>query len=170
MSNHEKEQQSKVEIRALSSEELEQALHFVWEVYARTEAHLRSDEAVQDFLCKIDFEYAALRMGEGTLRFWGAYKDEKLIGVCAFRDLNQVYLLYVDPRAQGNGIATRLLKRAVFDSKRHDDDLPRILVEAPDIAVGFFARLGFKALTEPEKDCDVYYTTMELRAEAAAMQ
>ncbi len=168
MEKHEKEQQAKIEIRALGNEELEQALHFIWEVYARTEAHMRSDDAIQDFLCKIDFEYAALRMGEGVLRFWGAYMNEKLIGVCAFRGLGQVYLLYVDPRAQGNGVATRLLKRAVFDSKRHDDELARIVVEAPDIAVGFFAKLGFEALSKPEEDCGVDYTAMELKPEAAA--
>lgn len=170
MDKHEKKQQSKIEIRALGSEELEQALHFIWEVYARTEAHMRNDEAIQDFLCKIDFEYVVLRMGEGALRFWGAYMDENLIGVCVFRGLGQVYLLYVDPRAQGNGVATRLLKRAVFDSKRHNDELPRIVVEAPDIAVDFFAKLGFQTLSEPEEDCGVDYTTMELRPEAAATE
>ena len=129
---------------------------------------MRNDDAIQDFLCKIDFEYAALRMGEGVLRFWGAYMGGNLIGVCAFRGLGQVYLLYVDPRAQGNGVATRLLKRAVFDSKRHDDELPHIVVEAPDIAVGFFAKLGFQALSDSEEDCGVDYTTMELRPEAAS--
>ncbi len=155
-----------VEIRALGTEELEQALQFVWEVYARTEAHARSDEAIQDFLSKIDFEYSALRMGEGRLRFWGAFSEGKLLGVCAFSGLNRVHLLYVDPRAQGQGLATRLLKRAVFDSKRHDDNLPRIMVEAPDTAVGFFGKLGFVPLGRPEEDCGVLYTVMELRPEA----
>ena len=150
-------------IRVLGAEELEQALQFVWEVYARTEAHLRSDAAIQDFLSKIDFEYAAVRMGEGQLRFWGAFLEDKLIGVCAFQGLSHIYLLYVDPRAQGKGIATRLLKRAVFDSKRHDDDLPHITVEAPDTASAFFAAKGFTSMRQPEEDGGVLYYPMELK-------
>ena len=155
-------EKQQVNIRALSAEELEQALQFVWEVYARTEAHLRTDDAIQDFLSKIDFEYAAVRMGEGQLRFWGAFLEDKLIGVCAFQGLSHIYLLYVDPRAQGKGVATRLLKRAVFDSKRHDDSLPRITVEAPDTASAFFAAKGFTPMGQPEEDGGVLYYPMQL--------
>ena len=162
MSEHERT----VAIRALGMDDLEQALQFVWEVYARTEAHARDDEAVQDFLSKIDFEYCAVRVGDGQLRLWGAFSEEKLIGVCAFLGLNRVYLLYVDPRAQGQGVATRLLKRAVFDSKRHDDTLPRLIVEAPDTAVGFFGKQGFVPIGEPTEDCGVWYTVMELTPES----
>ena len=160
------EQKSPMDIRALGTDELEQALQFVWEVYARTEAHARDDEAVQDFLSKIDYEYCAVRVGDGQLRLWGAFREDKLIGICAFLGLNRVYLLYVDPRAQGQGVATRLLKRAVFDSKRHDDALPRLIVEAPDTAVDFFGKQGFVPLGDPVEDGGVWYTVMELRPEA----
>ncbi len=152
-----------VDIRALGTEDLEQALGFVWEVYARTEAHQRTDEAISDFAARTDLEYCAVRMGEGQLRMWGAFWQDKLIGVCAFQGLSQVYLLYVDPRAQGKGVATRLLKRAVFDSKRHDDALCRITVETPAEAAGFFERQGFQAVGRPVEDCGVRYSVMELR-------
>lgn len=160
------EKQMPVAIRPLGMDDLEQALQFVWEVYARTEAHTRDDEAVQDFLSKIDFEYCAVRVGEGELRLWGAFSEDKLIGVCAFLGLNRVHLLYVDPRAQGQGVATRLLKRAVFDSKRHDDELPNVIVEAPDTAVGFFGKQGFTPVSEPVEDAGVWYTVMELKPQA----
>ena len=137
------------EIRQLCAEELEPALNFIWEIFARTDAKARTDGAISDFERRVDLEYTAERFGEGELRFWGAFDGESLVGVCAFSGLFTVHLLTVDLRERGNGPGTKLLKRAVFDIKPHDDEIARIVVEAPDKLTGLFVKLGFTALPEP---------------------
>ena len=152
------------EIRQLCAEELEPALNFIWEIFARTDAKARTDGAICDFERKVDLEYTAARFGEGELRFWGAFDGESLVGVCVFSGLFTIHVLTVDPRERGNGLGTKLLKRAVFDSKRHDDEIARIVVEAPDTMTGFFVKLGFAALSDPTQDEGVWYTPMALQA------
>lgn len=150
-------------IRSLTPDELEEALAFVWAVFDQCEAAEHSDEGIADFWNRIDPEYATVRMGEGVLRFWGALDEqEQLAGVCCFRGLSHVELIYVRPDCQHQGLATRMLKRAIFDSKRHDDELPSITVEAPQYIAGFFAAIGFVEAGEGFMESGVHYFPMVL--------
>ncbi|NCB05855.1 MAG: GNAT family N-acetyltransferase [Clostridia bacterium] len=157
-------------IRQLTPDELEEALAFVWAVFDQCEASEHSEEGVSEFWNRIDPEYAAVRMGEGVLRFWGAFDEQELLaGVCCFRGLSHVELIYIRPDCQRQKLASRLLKRAIFDGKRHDDELPAITVDAPQYSAGFFAALGFEECGDGYEDCGIRYFPMSLRAKGGAV-
>ncbi|MEA4921549.1 MAG: GNAT family N-acetyltransferase, partial [Clostridiaceae bacterium] len=86
---------SKKEIRKLRVDELEGALALVWEVFSEFEAPGYSDEGIEEFWRFIDLEYMMMKVGEGRITFWGAFEDDYLVGVCAFRGLDHISLLFV---------------------------------------------------------------------------
>ena len=130
-------------IRQLSYEELEEALALVWEVFSSEIAPLCTDEGIDDFWASIEYEYLLHRMGDGFVRFWGAFDGDSLIAVCAMRQLSHVLLLFVKPEYQGQGAGTNLLKQAVIDCKEADSSIESITVEAFEGAAAFFGKMGF---------------------------
>ena len=89
------------EIRQLAPAELEEALALVWEVFAEFEAPEYSQEGIEEFWRFIDAEYMIMQVGEGAMTFWGAFEDDYLVGVCAFRGLTHISLLFVDGNPAG---------------------------------------------------------------------
>lgn len=129
---------------------LEEALALVWEVFSDCESENLSQEALDEFWERIDYEYMLQRAGDGEIRFWGAFDDDYLVGVCAMRDLSHVELLYVDSDYQRQGIATNLLKHAFIDCRELDETIRRVTVNATPYSRGFFLKQGFTA-TAPEQ-------------------
>ncbi len=149
-------------IAPLPSEELEEALALVWDVFSTCESEELPQEAIDEFWERIDYEYMLHRMGDGTLRFWGAYDDGYLVGVCAMRDLSHIELLYVDPEYQRQGIATNLLKHALIDCRELDDSIRRITANATPFSRGFFLKMGFTATAAEHKEDGLILIPMAL--------
>ena len=137
--------ETKKEIRALPPHELESGLALVWESFSDSYAAQCDQDTLDAFWESIDYEYMLMSMGEGRIRFWGAWEDDFLVGICAVRELEQIELLYVDAEYQGRGIGTSLLKKAALDIKELDGLADTLRVLAPESAVGFFEKLGFAA-------------------------
>ena len=114
--------QGKKTIGPLTGCMLEEALALVWEVFSDFESENLTQEALDEFWARIDYEYMLQRAGDGEIRFWGAFDDDYLVGVCAMRDLSHVELLYVDGAYHRQGIATNLLNDR-FPEGRHADSL-----------------------------------------------
>ncbi len=138
-------QQGNKTIGPLTGCMLEEALALVWEVFSECEAEKLSQEALDEFWARIDYEYMLQRAGDGEIRFWGAFDDDYLVGVCAMRDLSHIELLYVDPAYHRQGIATNLLKHAFIDCKELDESLHRVTVNATEFSRAFFLKQGFAA-------------------------
>jgi hypothetical protein len=85
---------------------LEEALALVWDVFSDFESENLPQEALDEFWARIDYEYMLQRAGDGEIRFWGAFDDDFLVGVCAMRDLNHIELLYVDGGDGAGGLLT----------------------------------------------------------------
>lgn len=151
-------------IMPLPPEELEEALALVWDVFSTCESEELPQEALDEFWERIDYEYMLHRMGDGAIRFWGAYDDGYLVGVCAMRDLHQVELLYVDPEYQRQGVATNLLKHAIIDSKALEEGLSRITVRATPFSRGFFLKMGFTAVAAEHQEDGLTIIPMALDA------
>lgn len=145
-------QQQKKTIGPLPLCHLEEGLALVWEVFSDCLAENLPQEALDDFWAGIDYEYMLQRVGDGELRFWGAFDGDWLVGVCALRQLRQVELLYVDTEYQRQGVATNLLKHAVLDARGLDESVTRITVSAPEGARGFFEKLGFAPAGPEQKE------------------
>ena len=61
---------------------LEEALALVWDVFSDFESENLPQEALDEFWARIDYEYMLQRAGDGEIRFWGAFDDDFLVGVC----------------------------------------------------------------------------------------
>ena len=149
----EQNNQVRREIRLLAGCEMEEALALVWEGFSDFQAAECSEEAIDEFWSSIDQEYMIQQYGDGTVRFWGAFEDDFLVGVCAIREMRRVELLYVDANYQRQGIATSLLKKAVMDTKEIALDMSRLSVNASPYSVPFFKAMGFES-TGPQEELD----------------
>ncbi len=143
--------QGKKTIGPLTGCMLEEALALVWDVFSEYEAADLPQEALDEFWARIDYEYMLQRAGDGEIRFWGAFDDDYLVGVCAMRDLNHIELLYVDGAYHRQGIGTNLLKHAFIDCKELDETLHRVTVNATPYSRGFFLKQGFTATAAQRK-------------------
>lgn len=130
-------------IRLLAGCEMEEALALVWEGFSDFQSEGCTEESIDEFWSAIDYEYMLQQYGDGTIRFWGAFEDDFLVGVCAIREMRRVELLYVDAAYQRKGVGTSLLKKAVLDTKEIDPGLGRLLVKASPYSVPFFEAMGF---------------------------
>lgn len=154
--------QGKKTIGPLTGCELEEALALVWEVFSDFEAEDLPQQALDEFWARIDYEYMVQRAGDGEIRFWGAWDEDYLVGVCAMRGLDHIELLYVDGEYHRQGIATNLLKHALIDCKDLDEDLHRVTVNATPYSRGFFLRQGFTAVAPEHKEDGLVLIPMAL--------
>ncbi|MBE6993693.1 MAG: GNAT family N-acetyltransferase [Ruminococcaceae bacterium] len=153
---------SKKEIRQIQGAELEEALALVWEVFAEFQAPDFTDEGIEEFWRFIDLEYMTMQVGEGAMTFWGAYEDDYLVGVCAFRGLDHIALLFVDAEYQRRGIGTALVKKAVSDCKKLDPALHRVTVNSSEYGLPFYAALGFEATAGLTEEDGMTFIPMEI--------
>lgn len=149
-------------IKQLTPPELEQALALVWEVFAEFEAPMYDDEGVEEFWRFIDLEYMGMQVGEGNMTFWGAFEDDYLVGVCAFRGLNHISLLFVDGEYHRRGIGTALIKKAVADCKRIDESIDTLTVNSSPYALPFYTALGFKPTAPEMTENGMTFTPMKI--------
>jgi GNAT superfamily N-acetyltransferase len=122
---------------------MEEALALVWEGFSDFQAEGCSEETIDEFWSSIDQEYMIQQYGDGTVRFWGAFEDDFMVGVCAIREMRRVELLYVDAQYHRLGIGSSLLKKAVMDTKEIALDMDRRNVNAAPYSVPFFKAMGF---------------------------
>ena len=150
------------QIRLLDSEDLQDGLALVWEVFSQHLAPECTDEGIEEFWHAIDFEYLLHRMGDGTLRFWGAFEDGHPVGLIALRELTHITLLFVESGHQFRGAGTALLKKALLDCKALDPGISRVTVEALGGSRGFFETLGFRATGDDHMADGIIKTPMEI--------
>ena len=155
---------AKKEIRQLQGQDLEEALALVWEVFAEFEAPTFTDEGIEEFWRFIDLEYMTMQVGEGAMTFWGAFEDDYLIGVCAFRGLDHIALLFVDGEYQRRGVGTMLVKKAVQDCKLLDPSIDAITVNSSEYGQPFYAALGFRPTGGLIDDNGIRYIPMRIEA------
>jgi len=150
------------QIRLLDGEDLQQGLALVWEVFSHDLAPECTDTGIEEFWHAIDFEYLLHRMGDGTLRFWGAFDGERPVGLIALRELTHITLLFIESEYQFQGAGTALLKKALLDCKDLDPAIDRVTVEALGQSRGFFETLGFRVTGDDNMEDGILKTPMEI--------
>lgn len=105
------------------------------------------------------------------VRFWGWFEDGALLGVMGIQDVQDVTLVrhaYVATRARRGGIGGKLLRHLLALTERP------ILVgtwRAATWAVDFYARHGFRLVTDEEKNflLNKYWTISERQIETSVV-
>ena len=134
--------------------QLEEALALVWDVFSTFESEELSQEALDEFWSRIDYEYMLQRAGDG----------DYLVGVCAMRGLDHILLLYVDGASHRQGVASNLLKHAIIDCRSIDPSIRRITVNATPYSRGFFLKQGFRATAAERQEDGLTVIPMALEA------
>jgi len=89
--------------------------------------------------------------------------DNEIIGYIAWREENYIGQLYVKTEYHGFGVAKRLVEEMILMS-----GATLIRVKASVYALGFYGKVGFKAMSEELSINGIRYVPMELRIEQSA--
>ncbi len=93
-------------IREIKKEEMKEALELVWEVFLKYEAPDYTEEGINEFKRSIDdIEWVSQR------DFYGAFEDNKILGVIATKDINHIALFFVKGEYHKQGIGRKLYEK-----------------------------------------------------------
>lgn len=96
----------------------------------------------------------------GTNRMWGAFDDDKLVGLFVMRGRSHICLVFTHHEYHRRGIASAILHRLVEDVKRDDPDLTCLTLNSSPYGKPFYHRVGFYD-TEVEKTLNgIRFTAM----------
>ena len=138
-------------IKRLNKNEIENALTLVWEVFLEYEALDYTQEGIDAFYKSIHDE--AYLSG---LAVYGAFSNEKLIGIIATRNNGKhIALLFVDGSYHRQGVGKQL-----FQTVRTD----KMTVNSSPYAVAVYRKLGFEAVNTEQVVTGLRFTPMELQS------
>lgn len=138
-------------IRKVKMSELDDALALVLHVFLEFEAPEYSEEGVKTFKEILSDKDAIQR-----LEMYGAYLEDKIVGVIATRNNGtHISLFFVDSSYHRQGIGN-----ALFQTLLHNRTISELTVNSSPYAVAVYKRFGFEATdTEQLKD-GIRYTPM----------
>lgn len=92
-----------MEYRKIKQEEMKETLELVWRVFLEFEAPDYTEEGVQEFKRSIDDQDWVKNR-----EFYGAFENNKIIGVIATKDITHIALFFVDGKHHKQGIGKKL--------------------------------------------------------------
>ncbi len=151
-------------IRELKKYDLPVALDLVRDVFYIFEAPEYEETGIHTFCDFIELENMTRMLEARVLRFYGAYEQDKLLGIIATRAANHISLFFVAKDEQQKGIGRALFMHvlASVTAGGHRE----ITVNSSPYATFIYRRLGFQG-TDVEQTTDgIRYTPMRyLRSE-----
>ena len=139
-------------IRSLNENEIAEALSLVWSVFMEYEAPYYSKEGVEEFYKSIHDESYLSR-----LCTYGAYRDDKLVGVIATRNEGtHIALFFVDGNYHRQGIGKKLFQTILREC--HPD---KLTVNSSPYAVPVYHKLGFCDVDKEQVVNGLRFTPME---------
>ena len=140
-------------IRKIGQEEVENALLLVWQVFQEYEAPDYTEDGVRAFYKSVhDEEYVS------ALDWYGAFVEEKLVGVIAVRNAGaHIALFFVDGEYHRQGIGKRL-----FQAVRIQCRSAKMTVNSSPYAVPIYHALGFRSTDSEQVVNGLRFTPMEL--------
>lgn len=139
-----------------------QALDLVWRVFERCDLEDYEEVGVQTFRYFIRRENIESMMDAGEIVFFGAYESSRLIGVIAMRGGFHISLLFVDEQYQRQGVAKKLVRRAVAYCLEQSESLSHITVNASPKGVPAYLAMGFYPLSTEQKKDGIRFTPMRI--------
>lgn len=121
-------------IEKLSREQIKKALPLIWDVFCEYEAVNYPENGKAAF-------WEAIHSADylDSLTAFGAFENEKLIGIIATRNKGaHIALFFVNGKYHRRGIGRKLFEACLRDNKNQ-----RITVNSSEYAVNIYKRLGF---------------------------
>ncbi|MBO5121381.1 MAG: GNAT family N-acetyltransferase [Bacilli bacterium] len=127
-------------IRRINDNEIKLALDLVWDVFLKFEAKDYIDEGIQLFKDSIDNKDFISKM-----EFFGAFLNNKLVGVISTRDKCHISLLFVNEEFHKQGIGKSLIN---YILKFNEQNF--ITVNSSIYGKSFYEHLGFVCLSNEQ--------------------
>ena len=127
-------------IKKIEENEIKKALELVWKVFLEYEAPDYSNEGIEEFKKSIDS-----RDFINQLEFYGAFEDEKIVGIIATRNVTHIALFFVDGNYHKKGIG-----KSLYEKVCSLNDKGFFTVNSSPYAKEVYRHLGFES-TDEEK-------------------
>ena len=150
----------RISIRPAYRDEWDDAMALAWRTFMQFEAHDFTPEGVESFQDFVTDTVLYRMFVLGSYQLFGAYDNNKMIGMLSLRGEPHISLLFVDEKYHRMGIGRGMIEyvsRYVLTEEGRDS----ITVNAAPYATGFYHRMGFVD-TDVEQACDgIRYTPMK---------
>lgn len=123
-----------VEYRKIINDELEDAIKLIWKVFLEYEAPDYSEEGIEEFKKSIED-----KSWVNDRDFYGAFEDDRILGVIATKDKHHIALLFVDGEYHEQGIGKRLFNMVL---ELNEDNY--FTVNSSPYAHEIYRHLGFE--------------------------
>lgn len=137
-------------VKKLLPEQRKEALDLAWKVFQQFEAPEYSKEGIEEF-----HKFITYTAPSADMEFWGAFINEKLVGMLASRAPQHLSLFFVDARYQHVGIGKKL-----FEAFKREHPEGTTTVNSSPYAVDIYARLGFVATNSEQVKNGIRFTPM----------
>lgn len=151
-----------MQICRLYKEQLPKALALVWKVFEECDAKDYEELGRKTFGHFIGRENMEEKMRSGEMVFFGAYEENRLIGVISMRSGFHISLLFVDKPYQRQGVAKRLVRRAAVYCMENTPGLEYITVNSSPAGREAYAAMGFEPLSSEQERDGMRYTPMRI--------
>ena len=143
-----------MEIREIPIDQRESGLRLAWNTFLAYAAPAYLQEGITAF-----WDYLHTKESMAALEMWGAYEEDRLVGILATREQRgHIALFFVAGDRLGQGIGKALFQQVVSCCPG-----PRLTVHSSPYAVPVYQRLGF-TVDGPERQEDgIRYTPMTYR-------
>lgn len=146
-------------VRPIYRNEWDDAMMLAWRTFMRFEAKdytKRGIESFQDFIT----DHVLHRMFlMGAYQVFGAYDQDKLVGIISLRNETHISLLFVDAEYHMKGIG-RALMEYVVNYVCSEEGYHKVTVNAAPYAVGFYHKVGFRDTDKEQTNDGIRYTPM----------
>lgn len=140
-------------IRHLEHHEIPTAKDLIWNVFLQFEAPDYSEEGIHEFKSYIEDSSSLNR-----LVFYGAFMEDKMIGIIALLESKHISLFFVDKEYVGHGVGRKLFDYIL--TKRKGEVLT---VNSSPYAVNIYHALGFTDVDSQQEKNGIIYTPMIYR-------
>lgn len=149
------------EYRAACRDEWQDAMGLAWRAFLKFVAPDYSEEGIRSFRNFVTDSMLHRMFIIGDYPLFGAYDQDRMIGMITLRGKEHISLLFVDEHYQHQGVGSVLVGRAGHYI-RTQFGKSRMTVNAAPGAAGFYHRVGFSD-TDAERLADgIRYIPMQL--------
>ena len=147
-----------MEIRELEYEDLETASRVLWKSYYEAEKNNTPMEGMEKFRDLTSPVSLSMNTFDGSVLLYGAFENEKLVGVGALKEKRHVLLLFVLPESQRRGVGAALLSHLLSLCTANF-----VTVNSSDFGVSFYQKFGFSPVAPRRVEEGLVFTPMQKR-------
>lgn len=150
-----------IQINAIEITELDKGFSLIWNVFQEFVAPDYTEEGIKTFYEQfiIGAKFRD-KFNTGAEVMYGAYVEDKLVGVLSISQYNTVSCVFVAKEYHRKGVGTKLFSFVI--DRLQKESVDKIKLNASPYAVPFYHSLGFKDTGAKSSYMGIVYTPMEL--------